>query len=732
MLALLNTVQTALDPAATNLPVATTQRLGLQALAETLVTGCDCPEEALSHTLAISCLGHPYFSIAAEHTLAVASDQGALLNALMVSLRHLTGIEEAHLWRFVNDDTPMIEITGNGAGKSIAISEREDLQDAITSGTLTLRDGKRLVVPIFSAATPFALIEIVAGSDSLIETALETSALARIAEQALYRIGNLESETNPVIWQRVLTNLAQELTVTHSLDDILTAMADQIRQALPCERIAFWTYDEDANDFLLRVLSARLTGHSVPRGFRCPSEDTPLQVAMYSGQPVLLGLDWPQLFPNYPNANGSINALVAIPLIAEYRCMGVLTIERLEPRPFTRQNIDWLMLVATMVASALRSLEIHESLKEAQARALHDTKMRALGEMAAGIAHDFNNILMSLMCNVELMGIATEFQQVQERVPKLEQAILDARTIVQRVSAFGRTSEEPAFIPLNLSTLLQGTLDFLAPQITLKAVELQTHYTHTDTVWIAGSAAEIREVLINLVTNALHAMEHGGILTVASGQRGNLAFFSVSDTGIGMSPAVLARACDPFFSTKQGMGTGLGLSVSYSIIQRHQGSLLLESEEGIGTTVTVELPLCNAPSAVAAATPQYLRNRHILLVEDRDDIAQMLCELLEYLGHQMTLAHAPSEALQLCEHHQFDLIITDLVMNGESGDTVAQATRHLLPGTPVILLTGSLDAQQDCTELYDGILRKPVTLDKLCEAIQQVISTNQLKAPERP
>ncbi|HEY3378022.1 MAG TPA: ATP-binding protein [Armatimonadota bacterium] len=732
LLAFLKTIQEVLNPAVTGLPVATTQRTGFQALAETLHQECASPEEALefTQTLALPCFGHPYFSIAAEHTLAFAPDQGALLSALIVSLSRLAEVEEFHVWRFVNDDTPMIEITGNGAGRRIALTEREDLQGAMSSGTLTLREGHRLIIPIFTAAIPFAVIEINAKSELLIETALEVSALARVAEQALHRIGNQESETNPVIWQRVLTHLAQEMTVTHSLDDILTTMANQIRQALPCERIAFWTYDESAEQFLLRVLSARLTGHSVPKGFRCPAEDTPLLVAMYSGQPVLLGADWPQRFANFPNANGSINALAVIPLIAEYRCLGVLTIERLEPRPFTRQNVDWLMLVAAIVASAVRNLEIHETLKEAQTRALHDTKMRALGEMAAGIAHDFNNILMSLMCNVELLGIATDFRQVQDRLPKLEQAILDARTIVQRVSAFGRTSEEPAFVPLHLATLIHGTLDFLTPQITLKSVTLQAQHAHEDSTWVAGSATEIREVLINLVTNALHAMEENGTLTISSGRRGKLAYFTVRDTGVGMSPAVLARACDPFFSTKRGMGTGLGLSVSYNIVQRHQGTLRIESEEHVGTTVTVELPLSAAPSATIAVHRESQRNQRILLVDDRNDIAEMLGELLAHLGHQMTLAHGASDALMCCEREHFDLVITDLALHEDTGDSVAQAIRRTLPETPVLLLTGSLDAQHECAELYDGILCKPVTLDNLREAIHQAMALDRRKIPE--
>ncbi|MHB9130163.1 MAG: ATP-binding protein [Armatimonadota bacterium] len=729
-LQILHAAEEAVDPAYTSLPVETTQQLGLQALAGVLAEVTSSADEALAwwQALTLPWLYHPYFAISSMQDLATVTDQGSLLTALIGALQASLPPGAFHVWRIIHDDSPIIEVTQYGTGRSVKPGERPDLCEVIRQRyPQVTSDG--VIIPVRAGETPFAAIELNVPAEILAATMLHVLALVRTTEQALAQTGRQGQTTNPATWQRVLTQLARVCTVTHSAQTILTAAAEQLRQALPCERITYWESLPHSGEFILRSVSARLTTHSLTVGDRCPAAETPLHVAWHTGQPLLLSDGWSVRFPDYPDAQGSINAIAIIPLVFEYRTLGVLTVERLERRPFTRQDADWLMLVAGILASALRNVEIHEALRKAQEMREQDTKMRALGEMAAGITHDFNNILMSLMCNVELLGLSRDQQQMIERLPHLERAILDARTIVERVSTFGRTGTESSFVQVALAALLRDSVEFHHPQLTVHNVTVETFYDPD--VWIEANPAEIREVIANLLTNALQAMPEGGRLTVACGQSEDHAWFSMRDTGVGMSPAVLARACDPFFSTKGGMGTGLGLSVSYSIIRRHSGLLRLESEEGAGTTVCVDLPACEAPPPAAENQPSAHGGRRILLVEDHQEIADMLGELLRYLGYHPTIARTVAEGIARCENEYFNLILTDLVVQGETGDAIAQTAHHCQPETPVLLLSGSLDLEGDNADIFDGILRKPITLDKLREAIQQAMVTDPHQTPKR-
>ncbi len=710
LLDVVEAAQRAFDPTATGLPVDVTQCLGALALAE--VSGPDLAP----YTPLTLWFQHPYFTMVAQEAQLGHADHAAVLAMLQQELPLMTGPDAVHIWRVMDIDAPLIDIA-SPAGLTVSRATRPDLAHALTADTPLIHHD-RLLYLLHDGEEPFALVEVSLPSPDAEVVLLQTLAVCRKAQHTLVRLARQAQVAYPTTWQRVLTALTKVLTVTHSADDVLTAMSDLLRQALPCERITYWEYLPEDGLFTLRALSARLTGDSVPAGTTCAAEDTPLQVAWHTGQPVLLGPDWPEHFPNYPNANASIHALAVVPVVFEFRRLGIITVERLEPRLFERRDVDWLLLIAGMVAAALSNLSIHAALRDAQDRMVQHAKMRALGEMAAGIAHDFNNILMGLMCNVELLRFSTDLTQAFDRLPRLERAIMDARTIVQRVNTFGRTDPSITFTHLSLQGVLQETLDMMGAQLANAGILVTTDYGADPAVM--GSETELREVITNLLTNAAQAMPHGGALTLSSGEVGGRAWFSVSDTGVGMSPAVLARACDPFFSTKEGMGTGLGLSVSYRIIQHHHGELLLASEEGLGTTARVELP---ALLDVADGNPphNHPEQLHILLVEDNREVVELIQQLLGFLGHRVQAATSAAEGTALLAAQPIDLVITDLSMQGETGDTVAIAARRHQPPIPVLLLSGSLLLEESNLQLYAGVLSKPVNLDMLKAAIGRVM-----------
>lgn len=720
------------SPVLTGLPMAQTQRLGMRALAEILAESTANTADALQtwQTLVLPWLHHAFFTCSPWQRFAAVIDISELLTALVEEIQAVPARATVRLWRFIDEDSPLIEVTHQSCTATIKPVDRPDLARALYTGD-SFTTGDSLIVPVRIHTTPFAVIEVLGLSSVTTDLYLHVLTVARIAEIALHRMELPGQSTNPVIWQRVLSNLAQVLAVTHSVEALLSATSNLVRQALPCERIVFWEYTNDTNEFVLRSFSARLTTRLTTVGMRCPADDTPLQVAWHTGQPLLLGSDWPERFPAYPNPGGLIHSLAVIPLVFEYRDMGMLSIERLESRPFSRHDLDWLKLVASLVAAALRNLETRQELTQARERMLEDAKMRAMGEMAAGIAHDFNNILMALMCNVELLGVATDLQQVHGRLPRLERAILDARTIVQRINKFGAQSGEE-FSQVCLSHVLEDTVELMQPQLAAHRITLEVNLNPETRVM--GSETELREVAVNLVANAIHAMPEGGILTLACGQQENRAWLTVRDTGVGMSPAVIHRAVEPFFSTKGGKGSGLGLSICYRIIQRHGGDVRLESEEGVGTQANIDLPGYPAQDSVqdpVENTSLQITPGHILLVEDNQEIAETLGQLLKHLGFEITLAGSAQEGIARFDEEDFNVVITDLAMHGDIGDAVAQAVRRVSPETPVLLLSGSLDLQEGCCDLYAGILHKPLNLHAIHLAIVQALSAQSAASQQR-
>jgi CheY-like chemotaxis protein len=238
---------------------------------------------------------------------------------------------------------------------------------------------------------------------------------------------------------------------------------------------------------------------------------------------------------------------------------------------------------------------------------------------------------------------------------------------------------------------------------------------------ISGNAAELREVAINLIFNAVDAMPDGGTITLRSASENEQAVLEVTDTGSGMSKEVRTRCLEPFFSTKGENGTGLGLSMVFGIIQRHEGSIEIESELGKGTTFRVRLPsMLDASEAADDDAPQLERSLHVLVVDDEPVSRGVLSAYLTADGHTVLSAVHAEEAMERFRGGKFDLVITDHAMPGLSGVQLAAAVREMQAGFPIILMTGfAVGGMGNDEEPADinVIIRKPVPRRELRRAI---------------
>jgi CheY-like chemotaxis protein len=241
---------------------------------------------------------------------------------------------------------------------------------------------------------------------------------------------------------------------------------------------------------------------------------------------------------------------------------------------------------------------------------------------------------------------------------------------------------------------------------------------------IAGSEAELHEMLTNLIFNAVDAMPDGGALTFRTRQNGDKVVLEVGDTGIGMSEDVRRHCLDPFFATKQESGTGLGLSTVRGSVKRHGGEITVESEEGEGTTFRIAFPRgVEEEEEESERTGRGPGSLKILVVDDEEEQRELLKEYLCGDGHRVQVAPDGREALRKFMGGYYDLVITDRSMPEISGDRLAAQIKAEAPEKPVIMLTGfgdMMDAAGEEIEGIDSVLSKPVSLDELRDAITEV------------
>jgi nitrogen fixation negative regulator NifL len=378
-----------------------------------------------------------------------------------------------------------------------------------------------------------------------------------------------------------------------------------------------------------------------------------------------------------------------------------------------------------------------QELRAAHNQVVQQERLRALGTMASGIAHDFNNALAAILGFTELLCHRPEnladTKKTLRYLQMMNTAALDAGIVVNRLREFYRQREEgEVFAPVDLNKLIEQAVSLTQPkwknQAEAKGVTIKVVTELQPVRPVAGSEADLREALTNLIFNAVDAMPHGGTIMVRTRPANSRVVMEVADTGTGMTEDVRQRCLEPFFTTKGDRGTGLGLSMVYGIVQRHQGSVEIETAPGKGTTFRLSLPAAREESPINprdSATPT-IRPLRALLVDDEEIVRQILCEYLVGDGHTVETAANGQEALDMLPKTAFDVVILDRAMPGLNGDQVAIAIKKLKPELPVILLTGFGNMMQAAGETPPGIdlvLGKPVTIAGLRSALAQVVKS---------
>lgn len=532
---------------------------------------------------------------------------------------------------------------------------------------------------------------------------------------------------------------------------ILREAEKRIRYLIPFDASAFYLIDQDQSDFIISLCEPSEKKQFIEDQVGCMIEKGFFAWAIRERRGVTIS--------SHDHSRQLMLHVIATASRIRGMFIGLLP-ENKNIIPDKSMTLVSFILLNT--ANAVESLEYHQLLRdqnsilekkvEERTAALASSenqlqqvmKLQAIGTLAGGIAHDFNNILFPIVGYTELtMDDVPEGSQARQNLEEVLKATNRAKELVQQILTFSRQNGQERK-PLKVQSLIKEALKLLRATIP-SSIEINSSVDE-ECGPILGDPTQIHQVVMNLCTNAYHALqETGGKIEVClkeinlsyeqSLQRvgmkvGRHLELTVKDNGHGMAPLVMERIFEPYYTTKeQGKGTGLGLSVIHGIIKNHGGDISVYSQPGKGATFSAILPVIDdievkiEPVKTAGATNG---NERILLIDDEEQIIDLERRILEGLGYKVTPKTDSEEALAefRARPDRFDLVVTDMTMPKITGDRLARRLMDINPQIPVILCTGFNEAITEEKALAMGIdkfVMKPIVRDELANTIRTVL-----------
>jgi signal transduction histidine kinase/CheY-like chemotaxis protein len=372
-------------------------------------------------------------------------------------------------------------------------------------------------------------------------------------------------------------------------------------------------------------------------------------------------------------------------------------------------------------------------------------KLSAIGELASGVAHDFNNTLAGILGRAQLLQAhSKDAKEVERGLEIIIKTAKDGAKTVKRIQDFARQRRDYDFEPIAVDQLLTDVSEITRPRWK-DGAEAANVYIALDLrlntkALVMGDASELREVMVNMIFNAVDAMPTGGKITLSVAEIDGQVTIGISDTGAGMTEEVRSKVFDPFFTTKGKAGMGLGLAVSYGIICRHEGTVEVESSVGQGTSFLIKLPATrkalvglSGDAKLKQAAPGSEPQVRILVVDDESFIRELLRDILQSEGHSVAEAEDGLQALQLFESESFDAVFTDIGMPGMSGWDLARAIRQRDVDIPLAVLTGwgeAVSSNERKTAAVNWVVSKPFDVTRVVEILKEisVLRTEKMKS----
>ncbi len=467
------------------------------------------------------------------------------------------------------------------------------------------------------------------------------------------------------------------------------------------------------------------------------------QTAFYTNAP-----DTHPAVKGLPEGHIGLKRFLTVPVSIQTKLVGQIALANAQ-RNYTDQDLNAIEQISELFALAIFRHRSEEENEVLQGQLRQAQKMEAIGTLAGGIAHDFNNILAAIIGYVEMAQMeVSENPTAKHHLEQVLKAGYRAKDLVRHILAFSRQAEQERK-PIQIHLIVKEAMKLLRASLPT-TIEIRTKIAPGATTVLADPT-QVHQVLMNLCTNAHHAMMvTGGTLAVEletvnltssdiSGygdiKSGKYIRLKIQDTGAGMKREILDRIFDPYFTTKQkGVGTGLGLAMVYSIVKAHEGMIKVESELGVGTLFEVFLPRIEseAESDAEAFGPIATGSERILMVDDEASLVELGKRMLMRLGYHVVTRTSSIEALEAFRDNPaaYDVIITDMTMPNMTGDQLAKHILALRPDIPVILCTGfsELITEEKAREMgLAGFLFKPLSLRDLGSVVRKALDSKTKK-----
>jgi len=606
-----------------------------------------------------------------------------------------------------------------------------------SSQPLNFGPDEQYLLNSFAAQAAIALNNARLFNESQRQTAMLAQANAALQHEIAKRqqVGT-ELETR-ALQQAVLVALGQRALRDTNVAVLIDEVVRRVAETLDVDHCAVLDLLPDESALRIRA-AVGLPQELIGQATLSTQADSHAGYTLHVGEPVVVDdlrteiRFKPQMMQHY----GVVSCMSAI-IYGTDRPFGILGAYTTTPRRFTSDDVHFLQAVANVLASAIARQHLDEQGHQGQ-------KIQAIGTLAGGIAHDFNNMLTAILGYTELASDDVPRDSITWRnLQRVLTAGARARELVQQLLAFSRQNTIQ-LQPVELPLLVREMLSLLRASLP-STIEIRQHI-ETDVGIVMAAPTQIHQVLLNLCTNAEHAMRPtGGVLEVRLEavevdavfaaahpelKPGPHVRLTVYDTGHGMPPEVLERIYEPFFTTKGvGEGTGMGLSVAHGIVASHGGTMTVVSAPGKSTTFAIYLP-CSAgpavrPASVAESIPR--GHEHILFVDDEAILVNLGQELLTRLGYTVTGHTSGVEALHAfrAAPQQFDLVITDQTMPTMTGEALVRALRDIRLDLPIVLCTGfsyAMTKDKAAALGIDAFLLKPLVAHDLGRTIRQVLA----------
>jgi signal transduction histidine kinase/ActR/RegA family two-component response regulator len=574
----------------------------------------------------------------------------------------------------------------------------------------------------------------------------EVDLLYNFAHHAAVAIGNAKLYEDSLAKIRQLTTLyeiGKTLSSTLDLDDLFKKALELLKDRFGYAACGILLLDRPRDELYIKQVTGRSLEEAKKLRFRVGIDGIVGWVAR-AGELVYA----PDVSKDsrYISGDPSIKSEAAFPLKVRDQLFGVLNIESNELYGFDEEDLKTLSSFASQMSISIENAQLFSDLKltlqelrQAQDQVVQAEKLRAMGELASGVAHDFNNVLAVVLGNTQLLLHQLDRlgpEEIREGLKVIERSSKDGAETIRRIQEFTGVRRDREFISLSLNEAVTEVVNITQPrwrdQTQKKGVQIELTTRLGEIPLIMGNPSEVREVLTNIIFNAVDAMPQGGKLTITTqSQVEDWVEVRVADTGIGMTEEVKNRVFDPFFTTKGVTNSGLGMSVSYGIIKRHGGEILIESEPQKGTTFIVHLPTGYGEEeglVKKVIVPKESRRARILVIDDEDSVRDILSRMLKTKGHKVVVAPNGEDGIERFRAETFDLVFTDLGMPKLSGWDVGKTIKGINPKTPIAMITGwgvELDREKLSESGIDLIISKPFNFDQVIDLVSEALELKE-------